>query len=458
MIEQNIRKTEIYEEIKSLIIFKEFDILKDYLESLHYADIAEVMDDLEKKEKNIIFDLISIEFASEILEEIEPKAFSNLLKDLDENKKYLILDEMSKDDIVDKLEELSNERIIEILKYMDIEDSRTIKKLLSYESDVAGGIMTSDFVVLEEDITKAEALEFLKVNAPEAETIYYTFVIDDQRKLVGVLSLRDLIVSDDETKLENIMHTNVISVNVYDDQEEVAQVVSKYDLLAVPVINNFNKIVGIITVDDIIDVIEEEATEDIMKFAGSSELESIEEKNVFESIKISTKSRLPWLIITVFGGLLSASIVKEFQGVLNANTVLALFMPLLAGMGGNVGTQSSTITVRSIAIGSIEKEDIPITLFHEIAVGLIVGIICAILVAIAAFLLNGELIISLIVGVSMTANILTAATIGTVVPLVFKKVNIDPAVASAPFITTTVDITGLTIYFSMATFLINRFG
>jgi len=458
MMEQNNREIEILEEIKSLILFKEFDALLEYLESLHYIDIADIMDEFDKEEKNTLFELIPIEFASGILEELEPKAFSNLLKDLDDRKKYLILDEMSQDDIVDKLEDLSDARIIEIFKHMDIEDSRMIKKLLAYESDVAGGLMTSEFVSMPEDMSKAEALEYLKTNAPDAETIYYTFVVDNQRKLVGVLSLRDLILAENDTKIVEIMHKNVISVNVYDDQEEVAQVVSKYDLLAVPVVNNFDKIVGIITVDDIIDVIEEEATEDIMKFAGTTENDTSEENTVFENIISSTKARLPWLIITVFGGLVSASIVRHFQGVLNANTVLALFMPLLAGMGGNVGTQSSTITVRNIAVGSIETKDIPITLFHEITVGIIVGIICATVVAIASYILNGELIISLIVGISMTANIITAATIGTVVPLVFKKINVDPAIASAPFISTTVDITSLTIYFSMATFLISKFG
>jgi len=457
MNEQN-RRDEILEEVKSLISFKEFNLLTNYIENLHYADIAEIMDDLTAEEKNIVFERLSIVVISEIFEELEANVFSDLLKDLDEKKKRLILDEMAKDDIVDKLEELSNERIIEILKFMDIDDSKIIKKLLAYDPDVAGGIMTSDFVVLEEFITKAEALDFLKNNAPDAETIYYIYIIDEHRKLVGVLSLRDLIIAESEVLLKDMMYTNVISVNVYDDQEKVAHVVSKYDLLAVPVINNFDKVVGIITVDDIIDVIEEEATEDIYKFIGSSEVESFEERGVFSSILLSTKSRLPWLIITVFGGLISATIVSRFQGILDANTVLALFMPLLAGMGGNVGTQSSTITVRNLAIGTIEGKEIPLTLFHEVSVGIIVGIVCALLVAGAAYILNGSLIISVIVGISMTANIITAATIGTIVPLVFKKMNIDPAVASAPFITTTVDITGLTIYFSMATYLITRFG
>jgi magnesium transporter len=458
MNEQDNREIEILEEIKSLIAFKEFDLLLEYFKSLHYIDIADIMDEFDKNEKNIIFELISVEFASGILEEINAKTFSNLLKDLDASKKHLILDEMSKDDIVDKLEGLSDERIIEIFKHIDIEDSRIIKKLLAYESDVAGGIMTSDFVVLREDITKAEALDYLKDNAPDAETIYYTFIIDEQRKLVGVLSLRDLIVAENDEKIGKIMNRNVISVNVYDDQEEVARIVSKYDLLAVPVVNNFDKIIGIITVDDVIDVLEEEATEDIMKFAGTTEIENVDDNTIFENIILSSRARLPWLIITVFGGLISASIVKEFQGVLNANTVLALFIPLLAGMGGNVGTQSSTITVRNIAIGSINSKDVPITLFHEIMVGFIVGIICALLVAIASYILNGELIISIIVGISAAANIITAAGIGTLVPLVFKEMNIDPAIASAPFISTTVDITGLTIYFTMATFLITKFG
>jgi magnesium transporter len=224
-----------------------------------------------------------------------------------------------------------------------------------------------------------------------------------------------------------------------------------------PVVDKDLYLKGIITVDDILDIIEEEATEDIFKFAGSSDLELFEEDDAgFVRVMRSVRSRLPWLIITIFGGLMSASVVSHFQGTLDAHATLAMFMPMLAGMGGNVGTQSSTITVRSIAIGYVEGKDALRTFVHEVSIGFCVGVVCSLIVALAAFVTNGQMVISFIVGIAMFSNILTAAAIGTLVPITFKKLGIDPAVASAPFISTTVDITGLTIYFTLATVLIGK--
>jgi magnesium transporter len=224
--------------------------------------------------------------------------------------------------------------------------------------------------------------------------------------------------------------------------------------LVVPVIDQSQRLKGIITIDDIIDVIEEEATEDIFKFAGSSDLEDFEDDDSsLKRIVYAVRSRLPWLIVTIFGGLLSASVISKFSGTLSMDTTLVLFMPLLAGMGGNVGTQSSTITVRSIALNYVEGWTVVKTILQEMAVGLIIGTVCSLIVGVIAYLTRGEMILSVIVGLSMFANIVTAATIGTLLPLTFKKIGIDPAVASALFISTVVDITGLSIYFGLATYL-----
>lgn len=443
-------------ELNYMIGAREYESLSQYLNSMHPMDVVEVLNELEGNRKVVVFKYLNLEIATEVFEDINPEDFYFLFSELDDKEKYMILEEMSKDDIVDKLYELTKNEKQEVFRYVDIDDKKIIKKLLAYDSEIAGGIMTSDYVVLKDYYSKDKALDFLKDNAPEAETIYYTFVIDENNRLVGVVSLRELIIADDDTKISDIMNEEVIKVYLYDDQEDVAKVVSKYDLLAVPVVNDFEKLVGIVTIDDVLDVIEEEATEDILKFAGSSEKDILEDKKLGESIMISTKARLPWLIITVFGGLMSASIVNQYQGVINAYTLLALFMPLLAGMGGNVGTQSSTITVRNIALNNLAKGDVTKIIFHEVSVGALVGITCSILVAIAAFLLKGDPLLSVIVGVAMISNIVTATIIGTLIPLFFDRFGIDPAVASAPFITTTVDITGLSIYFSLATVMINK--
>ncbi len=428
-----------------------------YLEDMHAADIAEVLENLEDDQQMIVFSLLSDEKATEVLEEINSEQFSDILKDLTYEKKVTLLENMSQDDIVDKLSELSESRQKEIIAFLDYEDAADVKQLLIYEEGTAGRIMTKDYVSVRKDYSVYYAIETLRNTAPDAETIYYIYVTDELDRLVGVISLRELIISAPNRAIDSIMNENLITVNIHDDQENVAKVVSKYDLLAVPVVDDKNILMGIITIDDVLDIVEEEATEDIFKFAGTSEYEIYEnDTSLIVRVKNSVQSRLPWLILTILGGLISAKVLHNFQGTISANATLALFMPLLTGLGGNVGTQSSTITVRNIATHVIEGTGILRTLIHEISVGLFVGIICSLLVAGAALVMEAEYQIAIIVGIAMMANVTTAATIGTIVPLFFKKIGIDPAVASAPFITTTIDLTGLTIYFSLATLMLTN--
>ncbi len=447
---------EILEQLIKLIELRSDDKLKMFLDDIHARDISEMLLELDDDEQDYIFGLLDYEKASEVLEEIDPETFYQLVMALSEDKKIVILDAMGSDDIVDMLRELPEDMQREIISSLDIEGAKDIQELLVYDEDTAGGIMTKDFVVISENMSIYQAFDNLRETAPSAETIYYVFVSDEDGHLTGVLSLRELIVAKPNQRVHEIMSENVISVNITDDQEEVARVVSKYDLLAVPVVDDSGIMMGIVTVDDILDVIEEEATEDILKIAGSSELEDIEEEKTLKRIYFSVRSRLPWLIITIFGGFLSASVVKHFQGVINSDATLALFMTMLAGMGGNVGTQSSTLTVRSIAMGYEEGLDALKTVFEEMTIGLFVGFICAFMAGMVAIIVGGNPVIGIIVGVAMWANMFTAATIGTIVPLSFKKMGFDPAVASAPFITTVVDITGLTIYFTLSTILMQK--
>lgn len=436
------------------LIEKNDDIkLSEFIEKIHYADLSEVLMELDDDKRNTVFGVLSIEDAAKVLEEIDSDIFVSLMSSLSIEQKKRLIEIMSLDDIVDQLGELSEVEQRDIISHMDVEDAKDVKELLFYEEDTAGGIMTTDYIAVGKNLTAYKAIESLRKDAEEAETVYYVYVVDESDVLVGVMSLRELILASPNKKVEDIMNDNVIYVNIGEDQEDVARKVSKYDLLAIPVIDENNKIKGIITVDDVIDVIEEEATEDMLKFAGVSE-EINSEENLLIKIFNSVKSRLPWLIITIFGGLLSARIMSVFQDTLNANTTLALFVPILAGMGGNAGTQSSTITVRSIAMGNIVGKEAFRTIIQEMSVGFFVGIVCSGIVGIASFMLKGQMLLSVIVALAMWANMFTATFIGTLVPLVFKKIGVDPAVASAPFITTTVDITGLTIYFTLATIMI----
>ncbi|MCK8058111.1 MULTISPECIES: magnesium transporter [unclassified Fusibacter] len=424
------------------------------IEEIHYADLAEIMMELEDNERNRLFTLLTRNQAAAVFSNIDSDVFEDLFALLKHEQKIAILDLMGQDDIVDILGEVSDALKNRIISLLDQEDREDVAELLVYDEDTAGGIMTKDYIDVKRTMTIGDAIGHLRTTAPEAETIYYVYVTDEGDKLAGIVSLRELIVANPAVKVEDVMIESVIHVHVSTDQEEVARIVSKYNLLAVPVIDDNELLVGIVTVDDIIDVLEEEATEDILRIAGigDEELDHYED-SFFTSVLYSVKARLPWLIVTIFGGMLSAFVISGFSEALAADQTIALFMPLLAGMGGNVGTQSSTLTVRNIAINDIQGSEVGRTLLQEVFVGFMVGLVCSAIVGVMSYLMKGRMMLSLIVGLAMWANILTAATIGTLVPLIFKRIGVDPAVASAPFITTTIDITGLSIYFTLATLM-----
>ncbi len=455
--DERLEGQELLQEVERLLEHQEDTMVISALEALHYVDIADLLMHLEDNARNRLFTLLSRTQAAGVFSEIDSDLFEDLFSLLKHEQKVAILELMSQDDIVDILGEVSETLKLRILALLDQEDQEELTELLVYDEDTAGGIMTKDYVEIHVGMTIQEAIDHLREIAPDAETIYYLYVVDQEEHLVGIVSLRELIIAKPALPIASIMMRNVISVNANEDQEEVARIVSKYGFLAVPVVDDDERLVGIITVDDVIEVIEEEATEDILKYAGTSddELEHYEDA-AFVSLLYSVRARLPWLIVTIFGGMFSAFVISRFETALAADQAIALFMPLLAGMGGNVGTQSSTLTVRNIAVNQIEARGVLKTLVHEIGVGFTVGLVCSLIVAAMSFAMKGRLMLSVIVGVAMWANILTAATIGTIVPLTFKRIGVDPAVASAPFITTTIDITGLSIYFTLATLMMQH--
>ncbi len=418
-------------------------------EGAHPSDLAELVDELNDQQRKELFELLSDEEAALIIQEMDEFDQVSLLRLLTKHRASSILKEMAVDDATDLLGELSPEEAKELLSLID-EEAEEIKGLLRYREDTAGGIMTTDFIALPEDIPVEEAITRLREMAPDAEIIYYVYVINDQTKLTGVISLRDLIAAEDGTLLKEIMLKNVISVPVDMDQEEVARLVSRYDLLAVPVVDEEQRLLGIITVDDIIDVIEEEATEDIYRLTGTGEVESVDllEASVYSIVR----KRLPWLIISLFGGLLSGSVIGTFEATLQSIVILAVFIPVIMDMGGNVGAQSSTLFVRGLATGEIEKKDIWSYFLREIKIGITMGLINGVVIALAASLWQwSRPMLGVVVGIAMFITISLAALIGTLIPMIFDHFGIDPAITSGPFVTTIKDVTGLLIYFYTAT-------
>lgn len=426
-------------------------ILRQVKAGVHPSDLVELIDNLNDEQKKELFELLSDEDAALIIQEMEEFDQVSLLRLLTKHRASAILKEMAIDDAADLLGELSPGEVKELLSLIE-EEAEEIRGLLKYPEDTAGGIMTTDFIALSEDITVEEAIIRLRDIAPEAEIIYYVYVVDSETKLSGVLSLRDLIAAEDGTILRQIMYRNVVSVTPQMDQEEVARVVARYDLLAVPVVDEEQRLLGIITVDDIIDVIEEEATEDIYRLAGTSEVEGV---NILDASVINIASkRLPWLLLSLLGGLLSGSVIGAFETTLQSIVILAIFIPVIMDMGGNVGTQSSTIFVRGLATGEIGNKDVWRYFFREVKVGFFMGIFNGVIISAVAWLWQGIPVLGLVVGISMFITITFAALIGTLVPMFFNYYGVDPAISAGPFVTTIKDVTGLLIYFYTASFFI----
>lgn len=415
--------------------------------SMHNYEQSEFYVSLADEDRTALYHILAPEEVSLFFDnlEIDDEDYDALFEQMDSRYAAEMIGRMQYDNSVDILNELPKAKVTTFLALMDQDDAREIRGLLNYEEDTAGGIMTTEFVSLSSLMTVREAMRHLKVVAPQSETIYYVFIVDETRKLVGIMSLRELIIADDDEYIGDIMNERVISVLVSDDQEEVAQIMRDYDFLALPVLDYQDHLVGIITADDIMDVIDEEASEDYSRLAGMSEIEK-----TTDSSFATAKKRLPWLIGLTFMGMITATMLTTFEDTLAQVAVLGAFIPIIGGMAGNTGTQSLAVAVRGIATGEIQSSSKVKLALRETGSGFISGIVCGIILFAIISLLYGSPTLGLIVSTSLMIAMTVATLSGTLVPLAMNRLGIDPAVASGPFITTANDIISLLIYFSLA--------
>lgn len=437
-----------------------FDKVLQYLKNKGYVqidnpqteiqpiDLVDIIAELDDEQKKELFLLLSEQDAATLVQEMEGSEQIDIFHLLTKERASAILNEMDTDDATDLLGELPPEEAGALLALVEDETKEDIEDLLSYPADSAGGIMTTDYIAMQENITVKEAFVQLRKIAPSAEVVYYVYVVDAENKLKGTLQLRDLISAGDDSLLMQIMRQNPITVPVDMNQEKVAGVVSKYDLMAIPVIGKDGELLGVITVDDVLDVLEEETTEDILHLAGAGKVEGV---NIIDIPILSlVKKRLPWLLIALLGGTLAGGVMSAYEVYLQSVIALAYFTPMIMNMGGGVGTQSSTIAVRALATGEMDFKIIWQYILHEVKVGISLGFINGVAVAIIAYLWQGMPALGLIIGLATFVTLTIAAFIGIMVPICSVYLKIDPAMTAGPFVTTIKDITALLVYFGIA--------
>ncbi len=444
-----INLDEILDDIQYLIKKGQTNFVLNIIADMHPADIAEIMGHLDEDERRAIFNLLPPELASDVLAELEENVKEDILKGMNTEQIAEMIHEMDSDDAADIVSELPVEQASEVLKRVPEESSEEIQELLLYPEDTAGGIMAKEYVAVNANSTVRDAIEEIRKHYQDVEDVYHVYVIDDFGVLVGMVSLRDLILANPDTRVREIMKEDVVSVDSDMDQEEVARLFRKYNLVSAPVVNKRHKLIGRITIDDVVDVIDEEIDEDLGKIAGTGE-ESVLEDSVLEI----SRARLPWLILSFVGEIISAFILSSFSATMEKIITSAFFIPIVMAMGGSSGQQSSIIVVRGLATGEISFKDTGRRLFREIRVALLNGFVLGALIFLIISLWQHDPTFGLILGSTLIIVVLNASFIGATIPLIFKKFNIDPALATGPFIATFNDVVGLLIYFSMLSFFL----
>ncbi|HDS03468.1 MAG TPA: magnesium transporter [Firmicutes bacterium] len=422
------------------------------LQKFRSEDIAEIFDQLEQAEIEGLYHAFPTGMKGELLiyagPTLLPVLISILKSSYGEKEIAEILKDISDDDVTDILLEFPEEQRNAILTYFPFQDRKEISHLIVYPEDSAGGIMTTEYFAVKDHLTVREVKQRLKTTE-EIESLLYVYVLDREGKLKGVCSLHDLLLAFDEETMSMIMTQDVIFVNCLEDQESVAKIVEKYDLFAIPVTDDQRHLLGIITADDIMDVIREEHTEDLYKTVGTAE-DEIYTKNVMRVARI----RLPWLITTFFGSMLSAAILSAFNRTLQEIVILTSFVPVITAMGGNIGTQTATIVVRGLAVGYLNIGKLKATVLREISVAAIMGVVVGFIVSAIAVLWHGQPLLGVILGLSMVSAIIVASLIGSFAPFIFERLHIDPAIAAGPLVTTANDATGIVIYLGLATLML----
>ncbi len=444
---------ENYDVIIELLQNKNWKALKEILDEMNEQDIAEIFMELEERELTLIYRLLNKELAAEVFVNMEPEYQEQLIRAFSDSELREVLDELYVDDAVDLIEEMPSSLVKRILKHTDPETRKSINEILKYPEDSAGSIMTIEYVDLKRSMTVSDAFMRIRRTGVDKETIYTCYVTDSKRKLKGVVTVKELLLADENATIREIMEDNVISVNTSEDKEIVADLFDKYDLLALPVVDKENRLVGIITVDDAIDVMQEEVTEDMELMAAITPTDKPYLKmGVFENFK----KRIPWLMLLMVSATFTEKIITHFEGALTSCVVLTAFIPMLTGTCGNCGNQSSSTIIRGISLGEIEFKDTFKVVFKEFLIALVCGLALAIVNFAKLMIFNNiGWRIALVVSITMIAAVVFAKVVGSVLPVVAKKIGFDPAVMSSPFISTIVDAVTLLIYFFIASSLLN---
>lgn len=441
------------ESIKELLENKQYTTLRQALTELNDADIAVILENLDEEDRLKVFRILPKSMAADVFSYLELENQQMIITSLADKEAAGIINNLMADDATDLLEEMPANIVKKLLANATPEVRRDINHLLQYPEDSAGSIMTVEFLDLKENLTVQEAIERIRKQGVDSETINICYVLDQSRMLIGTVALRYLLLSEPDAIIGEIMHENVISVNTLMDQEEVARQFQKYDFTAMPVVDNENRLVGIITVDDIVDILQEEATEDIEKMAAITPSDKpYLRTGVFET----WKNRIPWLLLLMLSATFTGSIITSFEDALSGCVILSAYMPMLMGAGGNAGSQSSVAIIRSLSLNEVRFKDWFKVLWKESGV----AILCGITLAVANFAKlmifdKVTLSIALVVSVSLALTVLIAKIVGCMLPMLAKKIGFDPAVMASPFITTIVDALSLLIYFEIATRALN---
>ena len=435
-------------QILEFILESPFETILEQIDEIHPVDFLEALGEFDD-DPLIILEKLPDEYVALLLDYAEDDEKFNLLSLFSKNRQAQIISEMSSDELVDLLGTLDEDEQNEIITNMNTEEVEEVKTLLSYDPESAGGIMATEFISIKETDTVNETINYLRTMAPDSETPYYIYVVDDLDVLKGVVPLRQIIVSTPDTLIKDIMIENIISAPVDMDQEEVSHIFEKYGFMAIPVVDHNGEILGIITVDDVMEIMKEEYTEDMFRLAGLDE-----EEKVAGTVIGAIKSRLPWLLVNLVTATLAAKTVSLFENTIAQIVALATFMPMVAGMGGNAGSQTLTLIIRGIAIGEISYENQAGILKKEIAIGIINGLCLGLVVGVLGYFWVGSLAFGFVIGTAMLLNLIVATISGYLVPVLLKKVGIDPALASAVFVTTVTDVLGFFFLLGLATIML----
>ncbi len=452
----------LLEETETLLAEKRFATLRQNLSAMNAADIAELYDEISEKYRPVIYRLLPKELAAEVFVEMDTDHRESLILLFSDKELREMVSELYVDDTADIIEEMPASVVERILRAADAETRKTLNDLLRYPRDSAGSVMTTEFVLLKETQTVQEAFETIRRVAIDKETIYTCYVTDRNRKLIGILSAKDLLISDPDRLVGTIMNRNVISVETLTDKEEVARMFEKYDFLAMPVVDTENRLVGIVTVDDAMDVLHEEVEED---FAVMAAVTPTEEPYLKTSVIKTFFTRIPWLVLLMISATFTGAIIAGFESALSVCVILTAFIPMLMGTGGNSASQASVMIIRGLSLGEIEFRDIGRVILKELGVAFLCGTVLGAVsfgkVLLIDYLLMGvitpaeqPLLVAAVVGITCAATVITAKLIGALLPILADKIGFDPAVMASPLITTIVDTISLLIYFVVASALL----